>query len=230
MIDLRIDIITLFPDIFFGPFKESIIGRAIKQGLVEINTVNLRKYTHDERGTVDDKPYGGGPGMLMKVEPLFEAVEDLRTEQSLVILTSPQGKRFNQKMAVEMTAHDHLIIICGHYEGVDERVRAGLIDREISIGDYVLTSGNLAAMVMTDAIVRLLPGVLGSAESSVDESFANGLLEYPQYTRPVEFRDMKVPDVLLSGNHAEIAAWRLKQSQERTRQCRPDLMPDIEKK
>jgi tRNA (guanine37-N1)-methyltransferase len=230
MIDLRIDIITLFPDIFFGPFKESIIGRAIKQGLVEINTVNLRKYTHDERGTVDDKPYGGGPGMLMKVEPLFEAVEDLRTEQSLVILTSPQGKRFNQKMAVEMTAHDHLIIICGHYEGVDERVRAGLIDREISIGDYVLTSGNLAAMVMADAIVRLLPGVLGSAESSVDESFANGLLEYPQYTRPVEFRNMKVPDVLLSGNHAEIAAWRLKQSQERTRQCRPDLMPDIEKK
>jgi tRNA (guanine37-N1)-methyltransferase len=230
MIDLRIDIITLFPDIFFGPFKESIIGRAIKQGLVEINTVNLRKYTHDERGTVDDKPYGGGPGMLMKVEPLFEAVEDLRTEQSLVILTSPQGKRFNQKMAVEMTAHDHLIIICGHYEGVDERVRAGLIDREISIGDYVLTSGNLAAMVMADAIVRLLPGVLGSAESSVDESFANGLLEYPQYTRPVEFRNMKVPDVLLSGNHAEIAAWRLKQSQERTRQCRPDLMPDVEKK
>ncbi len=227
---MRIDIITLFPDIFFGPFKESIIGRAIKQGLVEINTVNLRKYTHDERGTVDDKPYGGGPGMLMKVEPLFEAVEDLRTEQSLVILTSPQGKRFNQKMAVEMTAHDHLIIICGHYEGVDERVRAGLIDREISIGDYVLTSGNLAAMVMADAIVRLLPGVLGSAESSVDESFANGLLEYPQYTRPVEFRNMKVPDVLLSGNHAEIAAWRLKQSQERTRQCRPDLMPDVEKK
>jgi tRNA (guanine37-N1)-methyltransferase len=230
MIDLRIDIITLFPDIFFGPFKESIIGRAVKQGLVEINTVNLRKYTHDERATVDDKPYGGGPGMLMKVEPLFEAVEDLRTEQSLVILTSPQGERFNQKMAVEMTAQDHLIIICGHYEGVDERVRAGLVDREISIGDYVLTSGNLAAMVMTDAIVRLLPGVLGSAESSVDESFANGLLEYPQYTRPVEFRGMKVPDVLLSGNHAEIAAWRLKQSQDRTRQRRPDLMPDIEKK
>lgn len=230
MIDLRIDIITLFPDIFFGPFKESIIGRAVKQGLVEINTVNLRKYTHDERATVDDKPYGGGPGMLMKVEPLFEAVEDLRTEQSLVILTSPQGERFNQKMAVEMTAYDHLIIICGHYEGVDERVRAGLVDREISIGDYVLTSGNLAAMVMTDAIVRLLPGVLGSAESSVDESFANGLLEYPQYTRPVEFRGMKVPDVLLSGNHAEIAAWRLKQSQDRTRQRRPDLMPDIEKK
>jgi len=230
MIDLRIDIITLFPDIFFGPFKESIIGRAVKQGLVEINAVNLRNYTHDERGTVDDKPYGGGPGMLMKVEPLFEAVEDLRTEQSLVILTSPQGERFNQKMAVEMTAHDHLIIICGHYEGVDERVRAALIDREISIGDYVLTSGNLAAMVMTDAIVRLLPGVLGSDESSVDESFANGLLEYPQYTRPVEFRGMKVPEVLLSGNHAGIAAWRLKQSQERTRQCRPDLMSNADSK
>jgi len=227
---LRIDIITLFPDIFFGPFKESIIGRAVKQGVVEINAVNLRNYTHDERGTVDDKPYGGGPGMLMKVEPLFEAVEDLRTEQSLVILTSPQGERFNQKMAVEMTAHDHLIIICGHYEGVDERVRAALIDREISIGDYVLTSGNLAAMVMTDAIVRLLPGVLGSDESSVDESFANGLLEYPQYTRPVEFRGMKVPEVLLSGNHAGIAAWRLKQSQERTRQCRPDLMSNADSK
>lgn len=227
---MRIDIITLFPDIFFGPFKESIIGRAVKQGLVEINAVNLRNYTHDERGTVDDKPYGGGPGMLMKVEPLFEAVEDLRTEQSLVILTSPQGERFNQKMAVEMTAHDHLIIICGHYEGVDERVRAALIDREISIGDYVLTSGNLAAMVMTDAIVRLLPGVLGSDESSVDESFANGLLEYPQYTRPVEFRGMKVPDVLLSGNHAGIAAWRLKQAQERTRQRRPDLISGADSK
>ncbi len=227
---MRIDIITLFPDIFFGPFKESIIGRAVKQGLVEINAVNLRNYTHDERGTVDDKPYGGGPGMLMKVEPLFEAVEDLRTEQSLVILTSPQGERFIQKMAVEMTAHDHLIIICGHYEGVDERVRAALIDREISIGDYVLTSGNLAAMVMTDAIVRLLPGVLGSDESSVDESFANGLLEYPQYTRPVEFRGMKVPDVLLSGNHAGIAAWRLKQAQERTRQRRPDLISGADSK
>ena len=227
---MRIDIITLFPDIFFGPFKESIIGRAVKQGVVEINAVNLRNYTHDERGTVDDKPYGGGPGMLMKVEPLFEAVEDLRTEQSLVILTSPQGERFNQKMAVEMTAQDHLIIICGHYEGVDERVRAALIDREISIGDYVLTSGNLAAMVMTDAIVRLLPGVLGSDESSVDESFANGLLEYPQYTRPVEFRGMKVPDVLLSGNHAGIAAWRLKQAQERTRQRRPDLISGADSK
>jgi tRNA (guanine37-N1)-methyltransferase len=224
MIDLRIDIITLFPDIFFGPFKESIIGRAVKQGLVEINAVNLRNYTHDERGTVDDKPYGGGPGMLMKVEPLFEAVEALRTEQSLVILTTPHGERFNQQMAVEMTAHDHLIIICGHYEGVDERVRAALIDREISIGDYVLTSGNLAAMVMTDAIVRLLPGVLGSDESSVDESFANGLLEYPQYTRPVEFRGMRVPEVLLSGNHAGIAGWRLKQSQELTKQRRPDLL------
>jgi tRNA (guanine37-N1)-methyltransferase len=230
MIDLRIDIITLFPDIFFGPFKESIIGRAVKQGLVEINAVNLRNYTHDERGTVDDKPYGGGPGMLMKVEPLFEAVEDLRTDQAMVILTSPQGERFNQKMAVEMAGHGHLIIICGHYEGVDERVRAGLIDREISIGDYVLTSGNLAAMVMTDAIVRLLPGALGSDESSVDESFANGLLEYPQYTRPVEFRGMKTPEVLLSGNHAAIAAWRLKQSQERTRRLRPDLISDSDSK
>lgn len=221
---MQIDIITLFPEIFFGPFKESIIGRAIKQGLVEINAINLRQFTHDERGTVDDKPYGGGPGMLMKAEPLFEAVESLRRAESLVILTSPQGKRFNQQMAAELKEQKHLIIICGHYEGVDERVRAGLVDLEISIGDYVLTSGNLAAMVMTDAMVRLLPGVLGCDESSVSESFSGDLLEYPQYTRPADFRGMTVPEVLLSGNHGEIASWRRQEALKRTRQMRPDLL------
>jgi tRNA (guanine37-N1)-methyltransferase len=220
---LQIDIITLFPDIFFGPLGESIIGRAVKNGLVKINTVNLRDYTHDERGTVDDKPYGGGPGMLLKAEPLFEAIEDIRTDNSLVILTSPQGQRFNQQTASELKDYEHLIFVCGHYEGVDERVRTALIDREISIGDYVLTSGNLAAMVMTDAIVRLLPGALGCDASSEDESFSQDMLEYPQYTRPEEFRGMRVPEILLSGNHGKIAEWRKDQAEKRTRERRPDL-------
>lgn len=220
---MQIDIITLFPDIFFGPLGESIVGRARKNGLVKINTVNLRDYAHDERGTVDDKPYGGGPGMLLKAEPLSEAIEDLKSDKSLVILTSPQGQSFNQQTANELKDYEHLIFVCGHYEGVDERVRATLIDRELSIGDYVLTSGNLAAMVMTDAIVRLLPGVLGSDASSEEESFSQGLLEYPQYTRPPEFRDMKVPEILLSGDHGKIAEWRRQQAEERTRTRRPDL-------
>ncbi len=221
---MQIDIITLFPEIFFGPFAESIIGRAIKHGLVDIRAVDLRKYTHDNRKTVDDKPYGGGPGMLMKLEPLFEAVDDLRGEESTVILTSPQGEPFKQRIAGELSRHKHIIFICGHYEGVDQRVRDGLIDRELSIGDYVLTSGNLAAMVMTDAIVRLIPGVLGSAESEVDESFSNGLLEYPQYTRPPEFQGMKVPEVLLSGHHAAIDQWRHEQALMKTKSVRPDLI------
>lgn len=191
---------------------------------MEVNAVNLRDYTHDKRGTVDDKPYGGGAGMLMKVEPLFEAVEDLRKENTLVLMTSPSGEPFNQKMAHELVAKEHILIICGHYEGVDERVREALVDREVSIGDYVLTSGNLPAMVMVDAVTRLLPGALGSPESEVDESFENGLLEYPQYTRPPVFRGMEVPEVLLSGNHAEIAKWRREQSEQRTAGRRPDLL------
>ncbi|MBQ9772472.1 MAG: tRNA (guanosine(37)-N1)-methyltransferase TrmD [Lentisphaeria bacterium] len=221
---LKFDIITLFPEIFFGPLGGSIVGRAIEKGIVEVNAVNLRDYTHDKRGTVDDKPYGGGAGMLMKVEPLFEAVEDLRKENTLVLMTSPSGEPFNQKMAHEFAAKEHILIICGHYEGVDERVREALVDREVSIGDYVLTSGNLPAMVMVDAVTRLLPGALGSPESDVDESFENGLLEYPQYTRPPVFRDMAVPEVLLSGNHAEIAKWRREQSEQRTAGRRPDLL------
>ena len=196
---------------------------------MEVNTVNLRDYTHDKRGTVDDKPYGGGAGMLMKVEPLFEAVEDLRKENTLVLMTSPSGEPFNQKMAHELAEKEHILIICGHYEGVDERVREALVDREVSIGDYVLTSGNLPAMVMVDAVTRLLPGALGSPESDVDESFENGLLEYPQYTRPPVFRGMAVPEVLLSGNHAEIAKWRREQSEQRTAGRRPDLL-DKQKK
>lgn len=221
---MRIDIITLFPKIFFGPFDESIVARARKQGLVEINTINLRDFASDKRGTVDDKPYGGGPGMLMKPEPVFEAVESMKTEESLVILTSPQGEVFNQKLARELSHKKHLIVLCGHYEGIDERVKLGLVDREISIGDYVLTSGNLPAMVMTDAIVRLLPGVLGSPESEVEESFSDGLLEYPQYTRPPVFRGMEVPEILFSGNHEEIAAWRKREAERMTGERRPDLL------
>ena len=219
---MQIDILTLFPEIFSGPLGSSIVGRARKENLVQIHTVNLRDYTHDSRKTVDDKPYGGGPGMLMKVEPLFEAVHALRRNESKVILTSPGGERFNQKLARELSKESHLIIICGHYEGVDERVKT-FVDREISIGDFILTSGNLAAMVMTDAIVRLLPGALGDPQSDQEESFENGLLEYPQYTRPPVFNGMRVPDVLMSGDHQKIEKWRRAESLNRTLDKRPDL-------
>ncbi len=220
---MRIDIVTLFPEIFPGPLGESIIGRAVAGKLAEINAVDLRKYTDDARGTVDDKPYGGGPGMLMKVEPLARAVEDLRKPDSIVLLTSPRGERFTQDIARELSGKKHLVIVAGHYEGVDERVIDLLIDREISLGDFVLTSGNLAAMVMADAVIRLLPGVLGSDDSSVEESNSSGLLEYPQYTRPPEFRGEKVPEILVSGDHGKIAAWRRERSEALTRERRPDL-------
>ena len=220
---MKVDIITLFPEIFFGPFSESIIHRAIENEIVEINAVDLRRYSHDERGTVDDKPYGGGPGMLMKVEPLVEALEALRRENSVVILTSPRGRRFCQSAAAELSVIEHLIIVGGHYEGVDGRGRK-FVDLEFSIGDYVLTSGNLPAMVMVDAIVRLLPGVLGSDSSSVDESFSSGLLEYPQYTRPPVYRDMEVPEILLSGNHGKIAQWRQEEARKITNAVRPDML------
>ncbi len=196
----------------------------MEKGIVRINTVNLRDFTYDNHRTVDDKPFGGGAGMLMKPEPLFEAVESLKTEKTKVLLTSPQGEKFNQRIARELAGEEHLIVICGHYEGVDERVRQALVDRDISIGDYVLTSGNLPAMVIVDAVTRLLPGALGSPESEVDESFENNLLEYPQYTRPAEYRGWKVPDVLLSGDHAKIARWRLEEAKKRTMQNRPDLL------
>ena len=220
---MQIDILTLFPEMFPGPLGESIIGRAAARELARIQAIDLRRFAHDARGTVDDKPYGGGPGMLMKVEPIVEAVESVRRPESVVILTSPRGERFNQRLAAELAKERHLVIIAGHYEGVDQRAIELAVDREISLGDFVLTSGNLAAMVMTDAIVRLLPGVLGHDESSVDESHSAGLLEYPQYTRPPEFRGLKVPEVLLSGDHGRVDAWRQRQSERLTRERRPDL-------
>ena len=228
---MHIDIITLFPDIFFGPLSSSIVGRAVKNGIVEINAVNLRDYTHDRHQTVDDKPFGGGPGMLMKPEPLFEAVEALRKENTKVILTGPRGVKFNQKMAKELTNEDHLIIICGHYEGVDERVREHLADVEVSIGDYILTSGNLPAMVICDAVTRLLPGALGCGESGEDESFSteDGVLEYPQYTRPARFRSWDVPEILISGDHGKIEKWKREQAVKETLRTRPDIMEKIEK-
>ena len=201
---MRIDVITIFPDVCDAYFSESIIKRARDRELIEIQLTNLRDFTHDKHRSVDDRPYGGGAGMVMKPEPLFEAVEALRTEQSHVIMMSPQGNRFTQQKAQQLRNSQHLILICGHYEGFDERIRERLVDEEISIGDYVLTSGMLPAMVITDAVVRLLPGVLGCADSAIEESFSEGLLEYPHYTRPEVYRGMEVPPVLLSGNHGQM--------------------------
>ena len=226
---MHIDIITIFPDIFFGPFSDSIIARAIEKGLVDINTIDLRDYTDDKRRTIDDKPYGGGPGMLMKADPVFRAVEEIRRADSLVVLLTPQGKVFHQSIAEDLVVKEHLILICGHYEGIDERVRTELVDLEISIGDYILTSGNIPAMAVVDTVVRLIPGVLGSAESSETESFSDGMLEYPQYTRPVDYKGMKVPEVLLSGNHQEIAKWRQQEALKRTRKRRPELLKQGDK-
>ncbi len=221
---MRLDIITIFPGMYEGPFTESIIKRARQQGLVEINLINPRDFTTDRHQTTDDRPYGGGAGMVMKPEPLFAAVESVRTDTSHIILVTPQGTPFCQAIAQEMaTQHDHIIMICGHYEGIDERVCEALVDQELSLGDYILTNGNIAAMVIADAIIRLIPGVLGCQDSTVDESFSEGLLEYPQYTRPEVFRGMQVPEVLLSGNHQAIAKWRHEQALSRTRRKRPDL-------
>lgn len=220
---MRIDVLTIFPTMFRGPLDESIIRRARESGRLELCIHNLRDWTHDKHRTVDDRPFGGGPGMLLKPEPIFEAVESLRREDSWVILLSAAGRLFNQEIARELAERPHLILICGAYEGVDDRVRTHLADDEISIGDYILTSGVLPAMVIIDAVTRLLPGVLGDAQSAVDESFSEGLLEYPQYTRPAEYRGLKVPDVLLSGDHKAIAEWRREQAIKRTAERRPDL-------
>jgi tRNA (guanine37-N1)-methyltransferase len=221
---MRVDIISIFPGVFDGPFSESIIKRAREQGLLTVNIINPRDFTTDRHRTVDDRPYGGGAGMVMKPEPIFDAVDSVRTPQSHIILTSPQGAPFTQARAQELAHKAHIIIVCGAYEGVDERIRQSLVDEELSIGDYILTNGSLAAMVFTDAITRLLPGALGCAESVIDESFSDGLLEYPQYTRPEIFRGMSVPPVLLSGNHGEIANWRRQQATARTQERRPDLL------
>ncbi len=221
---MKIDVLTLFPAMFAGPLDESIVQRARTKGVLELAVHNLRDYTHDRHKTVDDRPFGGGPGMLLKPEPVFEAVENLRGAGTRVVLMSPAGRKFGQAIARELAQQAHLLLVCGSYEGFDERIRTGLAHDELSIGDYVLTNGALPAMVVIDAVTRLLPGVLGDDESSADESFSHGLLEYPHYTRPAEFRGMKVPDVLLSGNHAEIAKWRAEQAKLRTKARRPDLM------
>lgn len=221
---MKIDVLTLFPAMFTGPLDESIVRRARNAGLLDLTIHNLRDYAHDRHKTVDDRPFGGGPGMLLKPEPIFEAVEKLRGLGTEVILLSPAGRPFNQAIARELAGKDHLLLVCGSYEGFDERVREHLADAELSIGDYVLTNGSLPAMVVIDAVTRLLPGALGDDASAADESFTEGFLEYPHYTRPAEFRGMKVPDVLLSGNHAEIEKWRREQSRLRTASRRPDLL------
>jgi len=215
---MEFDILTLFPRMFEGPLDESILKRAREKKLVQIRVHNLRDFTHDKHRVVDDKPYGGGPGMLMKPEPIFEAVEKLRRADSCVVLMTPQGAPFTQRRAREFAKQPHLVIICGHYEGVDERVRESLVNEEVSIGDYVLTNGALSAAVVVDAVVRLLPGALGDGQSANDDSFESGLIEGPQYTRPPEFRGMRVPEVLVSGNHEQIAKWRAEQER------RPDLL------
>ena len=220
---MRIDLVSLFPGICEGALGESIVGRARRDGIVDIREVNLRDYAHDRRQTVDDTPYGGGVGMVLMPGPLFECMDAIRTPESHVILMSPQGQRFTQRVARRLSRESHLIFLCGHYEGVDERAVQCLVDEELSLGDFVLTNGAIAAAVMVDSIVRLIPGALGKDESSGEESFGDlPLLEYPQYTRPVEFRGMRVPDVLLSGNHEAIAQWRLEQRVTRTAARRPD--------
>jgi len=221
---MKIAVLTLFPGMFAGPLDESIVKRAREAGLLELTLHHLRDYAHDRHRTVDDRPFGGGPGMLLKPEPLFEAVEKLARETTRVILLSPAGRTFNQAIARELAQLDDLLLISGHYEGFDERVREHLADDELSVGDYVLTNGALPAMVIIDAVTRLLPGALGDDTSSHEESFSHGLLEYPQYTRPADFRGMKVPEVLLSGNHAQIAKWRAEQANARTKERRPDLL------
>ena len=221
---MKIDILTLFPEICRAPLSESMMKRAQENKIVDLRIHNLRDWTTDKHHIVDDAPFGGGQGMVMKPEPIFAAVESLRKENSTVVLMTPQGKRFTQPLASELSQRGHLIIICGHYEGIDHRVIEHLVDLEISIGDYVLTNGAIAAVVVVDAIVRLLPGVLGHEQSAADDSFSGGLLEGPQYTRPAEFRGWKVPEILLSGNHAEIAEWRKEQAKKRTRKNRPDLL------
>ena len=221
---MKIDVLTLFPAMFAGPLDESIVKRARAEGLLDLAVHNLRDYAHDRHRTVDDKPFGGGPGMLLKPEPIFEAVEKLSREKTRLILLTPAGRKFNHAIARELARQEHLLLVCGSYEGFDERVREALANDELSIGDYVLTNGALPAMVIIDAVTRLLPGALGDDQSSHDESFSCGLLEYPQYTRPAEFRGLKVPEVLLSGNHAQIAKWRAEQANMRTKERRPDLL------
>ena len=226
---MKIDILTLFPEICRAPLSESMMKRAQENKIVDLRIHNLRDWTNDKHHIVDDAPFGGGQGMVMKPEPIFAAVEELQksaisNQKSKIILMSPGGRCLDQKLATELSKESHLIVICGHYEGVDHRVIDHLVDLEVSIGDYVLTNGAIAAVVLVDAVVRLLPGVLGHEQSALDDSFSAGLLEAPQYTRPAEFRGWKIPEALLSGNHAEIAKWRKEQALKRTKQNRPELL------
>lgn len=222
---MRIDVVTLFPAMFEGFVGESMMKRAVRIGAVDIRTVDPRDFARDARRTVDDRPYGGGPGMLMKPEPLFEAIESVLTPDAKVILMAPSGKRFDQAAARKLSREQHLVFVCGHYEGIDERVRESLVTESYSIGDYVLTNGVLPAAVIVDSVVRLLPGVLGGGEEATrDESFTTNLLEYPQYTRPPVYRGMSVPRVLQDGDHAKVAAWRMEKALGLTRKRRPDLL------
>jgi tRNA (guanine37-N1)-methyltransferase len=222
---LRIDVLTVFPGMLRGFLEESMLRRAARQGAVVFRTVDLRDFAHDARRTADDRPYGGGPGMIMKPELWFEAIEAVRTPEARVVLMTPSGATFRQAEARRLARAKHLIFLCGHYEGIDERVRAALVTDELSIGDYVLTNGALPAAVVVDAVVRLLPGVLGGGEEATrDESFTEGLLEFPQYTRPPAYRGMAVPAVLQGGNHAQVDAWRAGEALDRTARRRPDLL------
>jgi tRNA (guanine37-N1)-methyltransferase len=223
---MRIDIVTGFPKLLRSPLSESIIRQAKKKKLIQIRTHDLRKYAHDKHRTIDDTPYGGGAGMILKPEPIFECIESLKSKRAYgeIIYCSADGETFNQKIANELSLKSNLLFVCGHYKGIDERIRTTLVTREISIGDYVLTGGELAALVVVDAIVRLLPGVLGDGESMLTDSFQDNLLDNPSYTRPPVYRDMRVPDVLLSGDHKAIEQWRQKQRRERTNIRRKDLL------
>lgn len=226
---MRIDVITLFPEFFSGPLEVSILGRARRAGVVEVQAHNLRDYTDDPHRTVDDAPYGGGPGMVLKPEPLFAAVEALRGEDApAVVLFTPQGEPLVQGKVQQLARREHLLLICGRYEGVDDRVREALVTDEISLGDFVLSGGELPALVLIDAVVRLLPGAVGNEQSPMADSFSDGLLEHPHYTRPAVFRDMAVPEELVVGDHAAVACWRRRESLRRTYERRPDLLARAE--
>ncbi|MDE2682266.1 MAG: tRNA (guanosine(37)-N1)-methyltransferase TrmD [Verrucomicrobiota bacterium] len=222
---MKVDVLTLFPAMFAGPLDESILRRARESGRLELALHDLRDWTHDRHRTVDGTPYGGGPGMVLKPEPIFEAIDELANDTTQVVMLTPQGEPFRQAKARELSAHEHLLLLCGSYEGFDERIRTR-VHHEISIGDYVLTNGALPAMVVIDAVTRLLPGVLGDDASSVEESFSENTLDYPQYTRPAEYRRLEVPEVLQNGNHAAIEQWRREQAAQRTRERRPDLLEE----